>query len=739
MAGFVTALLSGQVTNSLPTRAQMVANKVPAAITTIATSGYFAAGDGGAATYVRGPGPYNDGSSFADASGAWWKLSVSTVVLSMFGAVGGLAGQGSYGSLPDDTTPIQNALNYCIANGCKLQIPPRHFRFTKSLNAGKTSPFNGLSFRIQGDTSGQSRLIADLTEAYPAIDLTNQGHARIEHIGFDTTTTSLHTCGWLVAETTGTGCNNGRFDNCYFIDQGTSSKYCVFGLTADQWTLDNSLFVTYAGGLAAVRFTRINPDAIASKFYAIGANDADHTVFSATNSAFIATNGPGLWLQAYNGVSLPGCYCGVIGTVGHAQGLLRLGTTGGAWVQSVFATNFRTEDQVNPTATIMSCTASIAPNADLVTSTMTVSATATGAVAVGQLLIGTGLAFSTVVLANVSANVWIVSNSQTVASETITAQQISSPAVYVEDYLPQSTFHGSFNTSGAGAFGGPGQYIDCNVQAEIGTGAFNYAGPIIGGKYTFSGATSYGNFGAGYGGSFDQVNSRNYALGGAIGLLATALAAYGGTCAEFTDLTSEYPPDHPTRWIAYQTRVFSPQANTPINYRIGIQGEAGTLTPTAYTGGGGLAQVAQAVISPAFFYYNPGGGPTGLVRPMREFIIEGLLGATWAASGQIELTLSQAVTGSPSAVLASLTGIGAYAAGAGFIATVRAYFDGYQWYANTKLQLFGPNGASTMNVTSLGTGTSSFLFASSVPLDFNVLINNTGSSPLANPITYVLR
>lgn len=99
---------------TIATRALALTLQVPAATNSLRTGGYYTAGDGGGALYVRGTGPYTDGSSFQSADGAWWLLAERAFTVEMFGA----KGDGS-----DDATAINNAIQFCIGqNGTTLQF-----------------------------------------------------------------------------------------------------------------------------------------------------------------------------------------------------------------------------------------------------------------------------------------------------------------------------------------------------------------------------------------------------------------------------------------------------------------------------------------------------------------------------------------------------------------------------------------------------------------------------------------
>ena len=285
-------------------------------------------------------------------------------------------------------------------------------------------------------------MIADLTENYPAFDLTNQNRGSINSLWITSTTTSQHSCVLLFAETQGSGVNLFVMRDVTINDFGASSKMAMFGWTADQMNIDNSsIWSASPNALCAAYFGLINHGGITSKFYTIAESDADGTLFLSHNGQFMCGTGPGLWVEGFNQVTLNGCYLNV-GTIygqittGHTAGMLRLASStnvsnGGQRFLTASLTGCRFEDQASnnlPSSPRVVVTGSIAPNADGMTSTLTVTATTTGALAVGNLLTGTGVAAGTTVLANVSANVWTVTNNQTVASTALSPLLCRAPA-----------------------------------------------------------------------------------------------------------------------------------------------------------------------------------------------------------------------------------------------------------------------------------------------------------------------
>jgi hypothetical protein len=748
VGGFMAALLAGQVANSQPTRAQMVANKVPAAVTTICTSGYSTAGDGGGAAYVRATGPFTDGSSFQSTDGQWWKLSMPAVTLAMFGAIGGTpVAIGSYSTLPDDTTAIQNAITYALANcGGLVGVGPRYYRFTKSLNCGKAYPFSGAAIRIVGQSYNQSRLIADLTENYPAFDFTNQNRGQACNLWVETSTTSQHSCVMVFAETQGSGMNSFTARDLTVNDYGAVSKMAAFGWSADQFNADNSSFGSSGpNALCGAYFGLLNPGGIASKFYTVAENDADGTLFLGNNSAFTSGTGPGLWVQGFNQLTLTGCYFNVQGiyghaTTGHSKGMLRLCSTPASGQRFLTAalTGCRFEDQAAnnlPSSPTVVVTGTIAPNADGQTSTLTVTGTATGALVVGNILTsaGSGFANDTTVLANVSANVWTVSNSQTVASTTFNSYLISSPCVYVEDYVYESKFEGWFNSSGAGVFGGPGQHIASRVSVG-GTSLapwFNASGALVGGAFHFTGGSN--NIGL-----FDQANSRQYKMGGRIGTTwANVLSAIGSTVDELADNFSIEAGDQVTSWMRSERRILMPYANAPTNYRMATKGECGVPGYYAsYVAGSGLQTIGNFLTALPGALRNSN-SQNFLVFPNWELEILGQFASGMVAGTSLTIAIQQILPGGAKyATLVNLGSIPAYGPAVGWKACVRL-MPGYSnsLTAWTTLETIGSAPISTLSSgVSLSSG--GFDMTQNVPFSVNILVNSPSAAPLGTGFLY---
>ena len=700
---------------------------MPVAISTILTSGFAAAGDGGGATFVRAAGPFGDGASFQSLDGAWWQLSVPVINPAQFGARGD--------GVTDDTAALQNAINFAKNIGCAMQLFAQTYLHTSSLNWGKANPFDGKNLKVFGSALGHTRFVAAMTEAYPAHDFTNQIGGTIEHITFTSTSGSQHTVLMLFAETVGTGMNQFNMSDCLVQDLSDVSKYAIFGLTADQFMFEKcSVLAAGAGTLGAVYFSINNPAAIVSKFYAIVASNADVTVFQAYFSAFGCSNGPALWTQAYSNVNLFSVYAGIQGVGGHTKGIFRFGGSlvgGYGRETSINMLGCRSEDNGQLFASPLAvATASIAPGADSATSVMTVSATSAGAIAVGQLLSGSGVAGGTTVLAKLTATTWQVSQIQTVASTTISSGYLASPAIFIEDYIIESYFQCTLGSFG-GAFGGPGSHTNSEVKAAISYGAFSNAGTLTGGKFHFSaGNNSLGNF--------DFVGSSQYTLGGRVGAGYPALyAAAGPTAGGFDDLHIDVPGYGFQRRVSATTTLIFGDAtpNSAINFRIKPSGETGVANVAAYTGGSGLQTIFAPSFNPSYLTFESAG--TASLCPVNaDTVLTGTFNAAWAAGGEMKVVMNQTVAGvARTATLIDLAGIPAQSASAGWKLTVKM-IGGGNWFAISTLEIFGSAPISAIQQFNLG----SQGFSATAGTDFtlDVQVSNSGSNPLGAAVFFAV-
>ncbi|WP_420382030.1 hypothetical protein [Novosphingobium sp.] len=740
VAGFVTALLGGQVSASLPTRAQMMASNVPAIVTTITTSGYAVPGDGGAARYVRATGPFFDGASFQSVDGAWWQLAVEHVTLSMFGAIGSAPVViANYSAMPDDTAAIQAALTYCIANGQPLTIGARYYRFTKSLNAGKANPFVSNHFGITGVNKALSRLVVDLSENYPAIDNTNMFGGLVSDLWIETSTTSQHSCVMLYAETVSDGMNLYTMRNTQVNDFGPISQGAVIGYCADQFYFDNSWVNSQSpNALNGAYWGVVCPAGITSKFWAITQQFADGTLLVSNNSSFTCATGPGLFVDGMNQTTITGGYLNVqagfgFATTGHNLGVLRVRSTppslaAGSRLSRVSVTGNRIEDQAAnnlPASPTVMVTGSIAANGDMMTSTLTVAGTTKGALAVGNVLIGTGVVTGTVVLAKVSANVWTVSQSQTVASETMSSYYLAPCAVYVDDIIFDSEFRGWYNNIGA-IFGGPGTHQ--NTHADVGAYSncvcFGNAGSIIGGKWSFDG-------GGNNVGLFNQASSYAYEIQGRIGPSWPAVfTAIGASAQRIGPNTTLEGGNVLPEWCTMDGRNFGSYSNSPTNYRVALKGETAPITVSGYAAGSGI-QTLGTFSTDVHAMLRFSNSSNYLVAPSWEVELLGGFAANLSAGATLQIVLSQALPGGTVTVtLGSLASLPAYGAIKTWVMSCRmvATF-GNQVFAYATLTTTGTAPVND-GLAGLALQTAGFDITSSVPFVFSVI----SSSPTANPL-----
>lgn len=102
-AGYASDAISGGMDPGLSTVMGMGAITIPAGINHFHVAGYYAAGDGGGALYVKVDDEPIHAGKFQTADGAWWRLAERRRTPEMFGA----AGTG----LVSDVSALQNALN----------------------------------------------------------------------------------------------------------------------------------------------------------------------------------------------------------------------------------------------------------------------------------------------------------------------------------------------------------------------------------------------------------------------------------------------------------------------------------------------------------------------------------------------------------------------------------------------------------------------------------------------------
>lgn len=305
---------------------------------------------------------------------------------------------------------------------------------------------------------------------------------------------------------------------------------------------------------------------------------------------------------------------------------------------------------------------------------------------------------------------------------------------WIVDEIRGSIFEGAVGGKAAsGAFAGPGKHINSQINVSCGNNLpFNAAGPLIDTVvHIRSGTNTFGSLSVG-----GMAGSKDLTVSGRIGVsrsaVQTALGAIPGLVIGGLSVNEGSPALTTSRSLT--ERVHFPAATSPVNYRSGWQGPAGQATISAYTGGAGTQQVSTITVPSAALAFVSGTA-TALVYPKFDLELLGEVAAGAAASGQIAITLSQALSGGTvTATLATLTSI---PAGAGFfearLKALRAAATGSPPPAAAFVEIaVTPTAGSAplkigrrINLASLG-----FDVSSAVDFVVGISVNNANSSPL---------
>jgi hypothetical protein len=305
MTGFVNALLGGAVSASAPTRAQMIANQIPAAVTTIQTSGYALPGDGGAAIYVRSAVALTDGSSFQSAEGAWWQIAFQIHMhVKMFGAVGGNAAGPT-----DDTAALLAASAFMKAHCwnaggstdikmATLHLGAGRFKLTKSVDFTSSGFGSSLGFNVVGDGPYSTIIYSHLTEAYPVLDFSGNSHSAAKNLAIFQQAGCMATAGLARLSVPPDPLGYEAFDEDLNIQMLTCPGIVS---TVDLHKLNRIWSQGTYGGV----FGGGSGLGIASKFQTVISN-SDLTMLRLNDCTFLG--GLPLYLTGCNSVLATGCY-----------------------------------------------------------------------------------------------------------------------------------------------------------------------------------------------------------------------------------------------------------------------------------------------------------------------------------------------------------------------------------------------------------------------------------------------
>lgn len=181
---FPTVVTSTQFVTTVPNVASLRTLSVASLASgqSVTTAGYYTANDGGSGLYI-----YNSGSTATDDGGAviaaaggtgrWLLVYFSDILATQYGVTpdweGGISGT-------DNTTQLQAAINYCLANrGRKLVLPNGGMKITSPLTVGTNSSGSEAqtSFCISGQ--GRDSLAASVGAGGSAIVMVGTGKASI--------------------------------------------------------------------------------------------------------------------------------------------------------------------------------------------------------------------------------------------------------------------------------------------------------------------------------------------------------------------------------------------------------------------------------------------------------------------------------------------------------------------------------------------------------------------------------
>lgn len=318
----------------LGTRAQCVLATIPVIYNAIRTNGYATPGDRGGALYKRvGAQPAHAG-KFQSAGGQWWELAELRVYPEMFGAIGD--------GTTDDSTALQNAIDFCKAKSRRLFLAEATYKVTRSLNCQGTS--SGTNFWIVGEGRFKSVISHAFPtgEEYPVIDMCGNGRGGVRSIGVSPSGTSKATCGILIAKSVvGSAGNTQQVVDCSVTVSGAATNYAIVVYNSDLTRLIDT------EGSGGVVMGAAKPASVVSKFITIP-TAVDFTQGYIERCEFIAEYVAPLEFSGGNSISIRATYCALTGA-GSAGRIFVVDSHGNGGGCNVNADELRTENQSTAT------------------------------------------------------------------------------------------------------------------------------------------------------------------------------------------------------------------------------------------------------------------------------------------------------------------------------------------------------------------------------------------------------
>lgn len=267
----------------------------------------------------------------ADLNSRVQALVLQSVSVKSFGAVGD--------GTTNDTTSIQAAIDWCIANFKALFFPKGTYKVTLSLNATANSA--NQNFTMFGEGRRVSKIVHTLVESRPVVDFAGNGRGAMRWIAIEASG-GVATCGLRCSKgTSGGSIGNGITIEGCFISAGN-----VAGDTAlDIWNSDLTRVVDceISGLGAGVTVGESTAANVVSKFVT-DPGVVDTTAFYIERCEVTASAGPAIDYTGGAAIHLSHVYAALTGA-GLAGKIIRVSDVSGISGNQIFAYGLRTEDQ----------------------------------------------------------------------------------------------------------------------------------------------------------------------------------------------------------------------------------------------------------------------------------------------------------------------------------------------------------------------------------------------------------